>query len=634
MKNFLIFWRKCKELLRRYPIIAKVAVIDCTLLLSCAWFGFSSYTPLERRAEVSYSDFWNYYNWGQIKKITFYRMSRQIWGTLTTKRNDRYIIFKTGVPGQWSFQEPDKEENRFIALANSKTTSFPIAFQSSTPYFEDATDAFREVFFILFGLSCVAIFILVVFQSQDPLSKAGKMTRGTGVEVIAPEKRITFADVGGVDEVLEEVKIIVEFLKEPAKFSKLGGRLPRGYLFVGPPGTGKTLLAKAVAGEANRPFFSASGTDFVEVFVGVGPGRVRDLFKRARENKPCIIFIDEIDSVGRARAAGIQAGGSEEYDNTLQQLLVEMDGMNTAEGVVLIGATNRPERLDSALVRPGRFDKHIVVNRPDVNGRVTILKIHTRKIKLRDDVDLHKIAQIIPGFTGAEIENLANQAALIAARKGKEYVDMDDFNEVRDTVVMGEARHIFIADEDKKRIAYHELGHTIVAIFSSPTDPVEKVSIIPRGLSLGATFQMPKEDQVFATKQKLLAQLRVMLGGRASELEFLGDDVSNGARDDLNRATVLAKKMIGEWGMSEKFGPMVYTEDQGAFLQTNQTFFSCSEKTRSEIDEEIKKMIVNAQREAQEIIRARRKEIEAIIPILFEKETLTKEEIDEILKKI
>ncbi len=456
------------------------------------------------------------------------------------------------------------------------------------------------------------------------------------VKIIKENKPdVTFEDVADVEEAKEELKEVVEFLKNPDKFRRVGARIPKGVLLVGPPGTGKTLLARAVAGEAGVPFLSISGSDFVELFVGVGAARVRDLFRQARENSPCIIFIDELDAVGRLRGAGI-GGGHDEREQTLNQLLVEMDGFDPAEGIIVMAATNRPDILDPALLRPGRFDKRVVVGLPDVKGREQILKLHARKLRLADDVDLESIARGTPGFSGADLENLVNEAALNAARNGREIVTMQDFEEARDKLIMGAARKSMILSDEEKRItAYHEGGHALVAKLLPDPDPVHKVTIIPRGMALGATTQLPIDDRHNYSKDYIMKKLTVLLGGRAAEKEALGIETI-GAANDIEKATEIARKMVSEWGMSEKLGPVSLgkVEEEvflGRELGVKRPY---SEETARLIDMEIRRFVSEAFEKALDIVRNNRDILEAIVEELLRKETITGSDIDEIIRRM
>jgi cell division protease FtsH len=434
---------------------------------------------------------------------------------------------------------------------------------------------------------------------------------------------IKFEDVQGIDESREELEEIVDFLKDPGKFERLGGEIPRGVLLMGEPGTGKTLLAKAIAGEAAVPFFSISGSDFVEMFVGVGASRVRDMFAQGKKHAPCIIFIDEIDAVGRSRGAGL-GGGNDEREQTLNQLLVEMDGFEVNEGIIVIAATNRPDVLDPALLRPGRFDRHVVVPTPDIKGRENILKTHSKNITLNKEVNLNTIARGTPGFTGADLANLVNEAALWAARQDKDAVENEDFEYARDKVMMGaERRSLIVSDEEKETTAYHEIGHALVAASIEEVDPVHKVSIIPRGRALGVTMLLPEEDRHSHNKRGLLGQIAMTMGGRAAE-HLVFKRFTTGASDDLKRATELARKMVCQWGMSEKLGPLTYTEDAGHVflgrdLQQHKEF---SNESMRMIDEEVLEILNSSYERAKKILKTYRKALESLAKTLLEKETI------------
>jgi cell division protease FtsH len=446
------------------------------------------------------------------------------------------------------------------------------------------------------------------------------------------QKKVTFSDVAGIDEAKEDVRETVEFLKDPRKFQKLGGRIPKGLLVVGPPGTGKTLLAKAIAGEAGVPFFSISGSDFVEMYVGVGASRVRDLFEQAKKQAPCIIFIDEIDAVGRSRGAGL-GGGNDEREQTLNQLLVQMDGFDTTEGVILVAATNRPDVLDPALLRPGRFDRQVVVNHPDLRGRVEILKVHTKKVPMVADVELEKIARGTPGFSGADLENLVNEAALWAARQNKDEVGAIDFEMAKDKILMGaERRSMVLTDEAKRVTAYHEAGHALMAKLLPGTDPVHKVSIIPRGRALGVTMQLPTDERHNFSKEFLINTLAILMGGRVAE-ELVFKQVTTGASNDLGRATDLARKMVCEWGMSEKLGPLTFGQkEKPVFLGRDLSIKGdVSDRTALEIDLEIKRLVTENYERAKQLLTEQLVSVTALAEALLEKEVLDASEIDEIL---
>ncbi len=447
------------------------------------------------------------------------------------------------------------------------------------------------------------------------------------------QKRVTFQDVAGIEEVKQELEEIIQFLKDPKKFTALGGRIPKGVILVGPPGTGKTLLARAISGEAGVPFFSISGSDFVEMFVGVGASRVRDLFEQGKRHAPCIIFIDEIDAVGRHRGAGL-GGGHDEREQTLNQLLVEMDGFESNEGVVLIAATNRPDVLDSALLRPGRFDRRVVVPRPDLRGREEILRVHVKNVPLAADVDLSVLARGTPGFCGADLANLVNEAALYAARFDKREVSMSDFENAKDKVLMGaERRSMILSDEEKRQIAYHEAGHTLVAKLLPGTDPVHKVTIIPRGMALGVTQQLPEKDQYIQTRDYTEKVISVLMGGRCAE-ELIFSTKTTGAGDDLRRATELAHKMVCEWGMSEKLGPLTYgNKDEEIFLGRDfGRVQNYSEDTSLLIDEEVKAIVLENYRRAKGLLEKNLDTLHRMAKYLLEYESLEGDQIDKVVR--
>ncbi|MBI5042769.1 MAG: ATP-dependent metallopeptidase FtsH/Yme1/Tma family protein [Nitrospirae bacterium] len=482
-------------------------------------------------------------------------------------------------------------------------------------------------------LILLGIWIFFMRQMQTGGNKALSFGKSRAKLLSAAHKKVTFADVAGVDEAKEEVVEIVEFLKDPQKFQRLGGRIPKGVLVVGPPGTGKTLLARAIAGEADVPFFNISGSDFVEMFVGVGASRVRDLFEQGKKNAPCIIFIDEIDAVGRHRGAGL-GGGHDEREQTLNQLLVEMDGFDTNEGVILVAATNRPDVLDPALLRPGRFDRQIIVSRPDIKGRLGILNVHTKRLTLSKDINLEVIARGTPGFTGADLSNLVNEAALLAARRSKKFVEMKDFEDAKDKVLMGvERRSMFINEEEKKNTAFHEAGHALVAKLIPGTDPIHKVTIIPRGRALGLTQQLPIDDRYTYPREFLHNTIAVLLGGRAAE-ELIFKHMTTGAGNDIERATELARKMVCEWGMSDKLGPLAYgKKDEEIFLGKEIVRHrDYSESTAVEIDTEIKETVVMNYERAKNLLKKNMKALKNIATALLEKETLDGAELDTIIQ--
>ncbi len=475
--------------------------------------------------------------------------------------------------------------------------------------------------------------IILLFMRQIQIGGGRAMGFGKSRAKLLTENKNkkTFKDVAGVDEAKEELEEIIQFLKDPKKFTRLGGRIPKGVLLVGPPGTGKTLLARAVAGEAGVPFFSISGSDFVEMFVGVGASRVRDLFEQGKKNAPCLIFIDEIDAVGRHRGAGM-GGGHDEREQTLNQLLVEMDGFESNDGVILIAATNRPDVLDPALLRPGRFDRRVMVGKPDLKGRSMILDVHTRKTPLAKEVSLERIARGTPGFSGADLENLVNEAALLAARKNKRMLDMDDLEQAKDKVLMGsERRSMVISDEDRKITAYHEAGHTLVGKKIKGMDPIHKVTIIPRGMALGVTQTLPEEDRLNMSKQKATNMIAFLFGGRAAE-ELIFEDFTTGAGNDIERATEIARRMVCEWGMSDKLGPLTYEKRDGPVflgMQANDSK-EYSDETAYEIDKEVKDLITKGHQRAIQILKDNLDILKNLAEALLEKETIDGEEVNMI----
>jgi len=524
--------------------------------------------------------------------------------------------FKTVIPAGY---------DEFIKILRDHNVNIVVKDTSRSPLYSVLLSWF-------FPLLLVVVFwIFFMKQMQAGGNKAMSFGKSRAKLFSGQQKKITFKNVAGVDEAKEELGEIIEFLKEPRKFQKLGGRIPKGVLLVGAPGTGKTLLARAVAGEANVPFFSISGSDFVEMFVGVGASRVRDLFDQGKKHAPCLIFIDEIDAVGRQRGAGL-GGGHDEREQTLNQLLVEMDGFDSNEGIILIAATNRPDILDSALLRPGRFDRRIVVSMPDVKGREEIMLVHIKEVPMAEDVDLKVIARSTPGFSGADLANLINEAALIAARREQDKVIMKDMEYAKDKVLMGvERKSMIISDEEKRNTAFHEAGHALVAALIPEADPIHKVTIIPRGMALGITQQVPLDDKYTYTKDYLEAQLSVLLAGRVAELLFL-NKVTTGAANDFEKATEIARKMVCQWGMSD-LGTLTYGESEdlvflGRDLAMHKNF---SEKTSEKIDEEVKKIIEKCFARSREVIENNREELKRIAELLLEKEVLSSEEINEVL---
>ena len=561
--------------------------------------------------EISFSEFISQIESGSVLEVTI--RGSQIHGVSDTNGS-----FQTQVPNYPAlFKILDSHQVRVKVEPTDQTNLFMAILNSWLPM-----------------ILIIGIWLFFMRQVQGGGNRAmgfGKIrSRITNTE----DNPIKFEDVQGIDESREELEEIVDFLKDPGKFERLGGEIPRGVLLMGEPGTGKTLLAKAIAGEAAVPFFSISGSDFVEMFVGVGASRVRDMFAQGKKHAPCIIFIDEIDAVGRSRGAGL-GGGNDEREQTLNQLLVEMDGFEVNEGIIVVAATNRPDVLDHALLRPGRFDRHVVVPSPDIKGRENILKTHSKKIELDKKVSLNKIARGTPGFTGADLANLVNEAALWAARQDKETVDNDDFEYARDRVMMGaERRSLLISDEEKETTAYHEVGHALVAASIEEVDPVHKVSIIPRGRALGVTMLLPEEDRHSHNRRSLLGQITMTMGGRAAE-HLVFKRFTTGASDDLKRATELARKMVCQWGMSEKLGPLTYTEDAGhVFLGRDlQQHTEFSNESMRMIDEEVLEILNSSYERAKSILKTYRKALESLALTLLEKETIDGENVLQVMEE-
>jgi cell division protease FtsH len=522
---------------------------------------------------------------------------------------------------------PEKSEEVAKELVDAKV-AVTFEKEDGSPFWSGAIVTILPMVFLL------VMFYLFMRQLQAGGGKAMSFGKSRARLLSEAQNKVTFADVAGIDEAKDELEEIIAFLKDPKKFQKLGGRIPKGVLMMGPPGTGKTLLARAIAGEAGVPFFSISGSDFVEMFVGVGASRVRDLFEQGKKHAPCIIFIDEIDAVGRHRGAGL-GGGHDEREQTLNQLLVEMDGFESNEGVIIVAATNRPDVLDPAILRPGRFDRRIVVNRPDVRGREGILRVHTKKVPLSDDVVLEVLARGTPGMVGADLENLVNEAALLAARQDKDVVSMADFEMAKDKVLMGaERRSMVISDEEKKTTAWHEAGHALVAkLLEKNSDPVHKVTIIPRGPALGLTQQLPKEDRLSISRDYAKARLAVMMGGRVAE-EIVFGQFTTGAGNDIKQASNLARRMVTEFGMSDLIGPISYAADEeSVFLgrDFNSRSRSYSETIANQIDDEVRKFIMQAQEEARTLLTDHRAILDRLATNLLERETLDGPDVDALV---
>jgi len=572
-------------------------------------FNLFTVPPRTEEAELIFSDFMTKLDRGEINEVTI--KESHLTGVL--KDGGKFRTYSAPYP---ELVTQLREKNiRIVAKPPDENPWYITFLVSWGP-------------FILF----LGLWIFFMRQMQVGGNKALSFGKSRARLLSEERKKVTFSDVAGVDEAKDEVSEIIDFLKDPPKFQKLGGRIPKGVLIVGPPGTGKTLLAKAIAGEAGVPFFSISGSDFVEMFVGVGASRVRDLFEQGKKHAPCIIFIDEIDAVGRLRGAGL-GGGHDEREQTLNQLLVEMDGFDTNEGVILVAATNRPDVLDPALLRPGRFDRQVVVARPDLKGRIEILRVHTKKIPASKDVLLEVVARGTPGFSGADLENLVNEAALLAARKGKKAVDMEDFEFAKDKVLMGvERRSLVLSDEEKKNTAYHEAGHALVARLLPGTDPVHKVTIIPRGRALGLTMQLPTDDRYTYPKEYLYNNIAILMGGRAAE-ELVLKHMTTGAGNDIERATELARKMVCEWGMSEKMGPLAFgKKEQEIFLGREiSQHRDYSEHTAVEIDHEVKRLVVENYERAKSLITNNMKALKDLAEALLEREVLDAPEIEKII---
>jgi cell division protease FtsH len=565
---------------------------------------------------VSYSKFTEQVIADQVKSVTF--AGDQVKGELTSGQP-----FVTTVPNNDATLWPTLKAHKVDTKVSPADDGMPSLLAIFINWFP---------MLLIFG-----VWVFFLRQMQSGGGKAMGFGKSRAKLLTERQGRVTFEDVAGVDEAKDDLKEIVDFLRDPQKFQRLGGRIPKGVLLVGPPGTGKTLLARAIAGEANVPFFTISGSDFVEMFVGVGASRVRDMFEQAKKNSPCIVFIDEIDAVGRHRGAGL-GGGNDEREQTLNQLLVEMDGFEANESVILIAATNRPDVLDPALLRPGRFDRHVVVPNPDLAGREKILRVHLRKVPLAPDVDPRTIARGTPGFSGADLANLVNEGALLAARRGKRVVTMSELEDAKDKVMMGaERRSMAMSDEEKKLTAYHEAGHALIAITVEGSDPIHKATIIPRGRALGMVMRLPERDALSLTRQKMLADLAVAFGGRlAEEIVFGHDKVTTGAQSDIEQATRMARAMVTRFGMSDKLGPIAYAENQeevflGHSVSRTQNI---SEATAQTIDAEIHRIIDEAYSRARDILTSRQSDLNVLARGLLEYETLTGDEIIALLKGI
>ena len=565
--------------------------------------------PLTPIKEVIFSDFMNQVSSGNVEEVVV--QGDHIKGKLQDGK-----MFRTNI-----VSDPE-----LIKFLREKSVRIKVMPPEETTWYTNLLISWFPMLLLL------GVWIFFMRQMQSGGGKALSFGKSRAKLLSQQKKKATFKDVAGVDEAKEELQEIIEFLKEPQKFQKLGGKIPKGVLVMGPPGTGKTLLARAIAGEANVPFFNISGSEFVEMFVGVGASRVRDLFEQGKKNAPCIIFIDEIDAVGRHRGAGL-GGGHDEREQTLNQLLVEMDGFASNEGVILIAATNRPDVLDPALMRPGRFDRQVVVPRPDIRGREGILKVHTMNIPIEEDVKLAVLSRGTPGFSGADLENMVNEAALMAARQEKDLVAMEDFENAKDKVMMGvERRSMIISDEEKRNTAFHEAGHVLVAKLIPGTDPIHKVTIIPRGRALGLTMQLPVDERHTYPVKYLMDRLAVLFGGRAAE-EIALNQITTGAGNDIEQGTDLARKMICEWGMSETMGPLAYgkKEEQIFLGREISQHKDYSEATAIAIDKEVKELVAKSYERAKKLVRENKKTLDKLAEALLERESLGSHEVDVIV---
>jgi len=563
----------------------------------------------KQTGQLSYSEFLNMVEKGEVSQVTI--QGDKIFGNSNQGR-----IFRTFAP----------KDLELIKILRNKEIEITAKPDDTSPWYMTILLSWFPM------LLLIGVWIFFMRQMQAGGGKALSFGKSRARLATNEKNKVTFDDVAGIEEAKEELQEIIEFLRDPKKFTRLGGRIPKGVLLVGAPGTGKTLLARAIAGEAGVPFLSISGSDFVEMFVGVGASRVRDLFLQGKKNAPCIIFLDEIDAVGRHRGAGL-GGGHDEREQTLNQLLVEMDGFESNEGVILISATNRPDVLDPALLRPGRFDRQVVVPVPDVRGRESILKVHTKKTRIGDDVDHSVIARGTPGFTGADLENMVNEAALLAARRNKDKIDMQDLEDAKDKVLMGvERKSMIISDDEKKTTAYHEAGHTLIAKLLPDTDPIHKVTIIPRGRALGLTQQLPLDDKHTYTKEYLLNNICILMGGRIAE-EIALNTQTTGASNDIERATEIARKMICEYGMNEKLGPLSFGKKEeeiflGREISQHRDY---SEETAQKIDQEVNNLIDVSYKKTHKIISNNLTILNNLAKALLEKETLNGNEIDKIV---
>ncbi|NTV60179.1 MAG: ATP-dependent metallopeptidase FtsH/Yme1/Tma family protein [Chlorobiaceae bacterium] len=609
----------------RFPSFILLLMAALVMLFMFQRFASSSDSP-----EISYNEYRTLLLSGQVTDVTVKNLedrSAMLNGKLKTPATLQLVNRTTRQADRFSVRIPSFSVEQ-ADLLSAKGVQVKVENGSGSLI----NFLFLVAPWIIFGFVYFFMFRRMNLQNGSQAKNIFSFSKSRAKLISEFDVKITFRDVAGVDEAVEELQETVEFLTNPEKFNKIGGKIPKGVLLLGPPGTGKTLLAKAIAGEAKVPFFSISGADFVEMFVGVGAARVRDLFEQAKKNSPCIVFIDEIDAVGRSRGAGL-GGGHDEREQTLNQLLVEMDGFTTSENVILIAATNRPDVLDTALLRPGRFDRQITIDKPDIRGREAILEIHTRKTPLEATVDIAVLAKSTPGFSGADLANLVNEAALLAARNGQELINGENFEQARDKILMGpERKSMFISDEQKKLTAYHEAGHVLVASCTKGSDPIHKVSIIPRGRSLGVTAYLPLEDRYTHNREYLLAMITYALGGRVAE-EIIFTEPSTGAANDIEKATDIARRMVRQWGMSEKLGPINYGDtSKEVFLGKDYSHIrEYSDETALQIDVEVRNIVMTCMENAKNILTSKLDILHRLAGTLIEKESLNAEEITEII---
>jgi len=607
----------------QYPIPWLLIMVLGGILL----FYMFQENPLSHGDSISYDFFLTQLEEDNIESATVYNKRNILTGTFKkAPTNPKQASEKLSQEFNVELPESVTQDEKFI----DSLVKQGIETRAKTP--QDSGGEFL-LLWMLGPLMIIGFLWYMMRRNSDPMGGGmlGSFTRSPAKKFRADEKQTTFSDVAGMDQAKRELMEVVDFLKNPDKFLKLGASIPKGVLLMGPPGTGKTLMARATAGEAGVPFYSINGSEFIQMFVGVGASRVRDLFKTAKENSPCILFIDEIDAVGRVRGAGL-GGGHDEREQTLNQILSEMDGFEQSEAVIVIAATNRPDVLDPALLRPGRFDRHITIDRPSKKGRLGILKVHTRQVPLDDDVDLEKIAGSTIGFSGAELKNLVNEAALYASRRDSNRVKTEDFESARDRVLMGVVREDTLNEEERKFTAYHEAGHALIAWLLPELDPLHKVTIVPRGRALGVTQLMPNEERFNVGERKLHSQLAMMLGGRAAE-KLVFDEYSAGAEDDLKKATSLSRRMVAHWGMSEKIGPVAFRQGEehpflGKEIHENREF---SEETARDIDMEVQRVLQDAQRQATEILEDNRKKLDDLAAALLEEESLDSDNVTKLI---